>query len=98
VCLGKEGDIYKQIICIEVDEFNNIPDDMVSIEIPEQEYIYCKHIGPVNMIGDSFTKMYKWAKENNFETDQFKIDCEYANKGLEEHDLYIRIISNTSKE
>ncbi len=36
--------------------------------------------------------MYKWAEENDYYTDEFKIDYGYTDKGLEEeHSLYIRI-------
>ena len=95
ISLGIEKGKFRQIICVEVNNFENVPNKMLFKEIPEQRYIYSKHIGQLKNIAKSFGEMYKWAEKNGYSTDEFKIDYGYTDKGLEEeHDLYIRIPNN----
>lgn len=53
-------------ICVEVNEFGNIPDDMISLTVLSQRYAVVRHKGPNNEIRDAYNDLHKWIEENNF--------------------------------
>lgn len=92
--LSKEGDTYTQLIGVEVEEFEEVPEDMTTVSIPKQAYIYYRHKGDLSGIASSFGKMYDWAEENRIKAEEFKIDYGYLEDGSEtSHDLYVKIAS-----
>jgi predicted transcriptional regulator YdeE len=92
ISLKYEGGLYTQIICVEVQDFDRVPDGMVTCFIPTQKYIHYYHEGTLQEIAQAFGKMYKWADEHNYKADEFKIDYGYLQNGSETgHDLYVRI-------
>lgn len=91
--LGREGDLYTQLVCVEVSELAAVPEEMVTLEIPSQSYIRHRHIGPAAKIAESFGAMYEWARSNGHPVDAFKIDHGYTEGGQEEeHELFIRLL------
>ena len=88
-----EEDLFRQLICVEVSHFNDIPVGMAGSKvIPAAKYIYYQHKGPVENIAECFGKMYQWAEENAYSTDDFKIDYGYSDDDIGEvHDLYLRV-------
>lgn len=92
ISLNKEDDLYTQLVCAEVSEFEQIPFGMITWEIPDQRYLYHRHEGTLKDIAGSFGQMYQWAAENNYTVDDFKLDCGYTIASHEtEHDLYVRV-------
>ncbi len=92
ISLNKEGDLYTQLVCAEVSQFEHIPPGMIVWEIPDQRYLHHRHEGTLKEIAGSFGQMYQWAAENNTSVDDFKVDCGYTFAGHErEHDLYVRV-------
>jgi predicted transcriptional regulator YdeE len=92
ISLQYEAGLYTQIICVEVEADNEVPEGMVTCLIPNQKYIHYYHEGPLQEIAQSFSKMYRWADEHKHKTDQFKIDYGYVQNGSEErHNLYVRL-------
>ena len=53
-------------ICVEVQEYENIPTDMVALTIPSQKYAVLRHKGDNEKIIDSYHQLHKWIDENNF--------------------------------
>lgn len=87
-----DGERYKQLIGVEVDDTTDIPPGMVKRMIPAQTYIHHRHTGTLKDISQTFGQMYQWAKENGYEAGDFKIDDGYSSHGDDEgHDLYIQI-------
>jgi predicted transcriptional regulator YdeE len=82
-----------KLICIEVNEFENIPDSMTTMEFPEYEYISDIHRGKLSNIDESFSKMAKWANDNGYQASDFKIDYGYHQneKNPIEHTLLLRV-------
>lgn len=91
-----ENDVYTQLIGAEVEDGSKIPEGMKAVEIPEQQYIFHEHDGPVRDIASSFGSMYEWAKSENLMATEFKLDIGYKpplQPGKEEHHkLYIQIL------
>lgn len=54
--LSKEGDTYTQLIGVEVEEFEEVPEDMTTVSIPKQAYIYYRHNGDLSGIASSLGK------------------------------------------
>lgn len=87
-----ENDIYLQLIGSEVLEVDRVPEGMMAIEVPAQRYIHHRHLGPVEGIAESFGQMYDWAKANNHNAAEFKLDVGYTANGDEaSHELYVAL-------
>ena len=92
ISLSEEEGEYNQLIGAEVSAVEDIPADMIAVEIPAQKYVHEHHMGPAAEIAATFGKMYAWARENHLAVDTFKVDIGYTFDGKEsEHDLYVRI-------
>ena len=54
-------------ICVQVKEYENIPEDMVALTIPPQLYAVIKHIGANTEIRDVYTSLHSWIEETGYE-------------------------------
>lgn len=89
---SEESGVYVQLICVEVDEFEDVPQDMATLRLPGQKYIHHRHEGVVEKIAATFGEMYDWAEKEGIDAGMLKIDYGYLPDGSEEyHDLYIRV-------
>ena len=86
--------IYTQFIGAAVSGSEGVvPEGMQRIEISAMECLHHQHSGPLEDIADTFGKMYDWAKENDINTGEFKIDEGYTpEKNEPTHELYIEIL------
>ncbi|GGA43891.1 GyrI-like domain-containing protein [Psychrobacillus lasiicapitis] len=50
-------------VCVEVKEYENIPEGMVVLTVPSQKYAALRHIGANNMIRNSYENLHKWIEE-----------------------------------
>lgn len=65
---------------------------MEKVEVPAREYIHHELQGSLPGIAKMVGKMYDWAKQQEVETGEFKIDYGYRPEGTESsHDLYIKV-------
>ncbi len=88
----KDGE-YFQLVGAPVLATDDIPDDMLCVEIPQKQYVYAEHTGPLHNIADSFDAMMQWAEAQGHALSDFKLDMGYLPKGKEHsHQLYIEII------
>ncbi len=53
-------------ICVEVNEYEDIPDDMITLTVPSQRYAVVRHKGPNNKIRNAYEDLHKWIEENNY--------------------------------
>ncbi|MCG7345241.1 GyrI-like domain-containing protein [Sporosarcina sp. ACRSL] len=53
-------------ICVEVNEYENIPDEMITLTIPSQRYAVVRHKGPNDEIRDAYEDLHKWIEETNY--------------------------------
>ncbi|QOR68932.1 GyrI-like domain-containing protein [Cytobacillus suaedae] len=53
-------------VCVEVQEYEEIPPNMVTLTIPSQRYAVTRHIGDNYQIMDSYNHLHKWINENNY--------------------------------
>lgn len=51
---------------VKVNEYEEIPADMVTLTIPSQTYAVIRHEGPNTKIMDSYNELHKWIDENQF--------------------------------
>jgi predicted transcriptional regulator YdeE len=93
ICLELEKDNFTQLVAVEVSELTHIPDGFIGVQIPEQTYIYTKHIGLEMEIANTFGAMINWAKENHLSIDpkDFKIQYTHENEN-QGFDLYFKIV------
>ena len=54
-------------VCVEVDEIRQVPEDMVSLIVPQQKYAVIRHKGPNYAIRHTYEKLHHWIEENNLE-------------------------------
>lgn len=54
-------------VCVEVQEYCEIPNGMVTLTIPAQRYAVIKHIGPNYEIRKTYELLHKWTEEQGFE-------------------------------
>ena len=53
-------------ICVQVKEYNRIPEDMVTLTVPSQQYAVKKHIGVNTEIRDVYTSLHSWIEANGY--------------------------------
>lgn len=94
ICLHLRDGIFTQLVGVQVSEISTIPELFEAVEIPEQHYIYSKHVGSVMEIADKIGQMIKWGQENNYtlDPDDFKIQYTPEENESEGYDLYFKII------
>jgi len=53
-------------VCVEVSEFEGIPEGMVSLTIPGQMYALLRHIGANDEIRQAYTELHQWIEANGY--------------------------------
>ncbi|MGM0883064.1 MAG: GyrI-like domain-containing protein [Bacillota bacterium] len=54
-------------VCVEVEEYDEIPEGMVSLNVPEQRYAVITHTGSNHEIRNTYEALHQWINENGFE-------------------------------
>lgn len=92
------ADGFEYIACVEVDSFDDMPEDMVTAVIEEGKYAVFTHKGNVSGIGNTFGYIYgTWAKNTDLQLDHDRSDFELYNEKFKgggddsEVDIYIPI-------
>ncbi|CAM3722645.1 GyrI-like domain-containing protein [Mesobacillus thioparans] len=62
--LADEEDGYW--VCVEVSDFEDIPDDMVTLSIPEQKYAILQYKGSNKKIREAYSELHQWTHEQGF--------------------------------
>lgn len=86
----KDGE-YRQLICAEVSQVEELPEGMIAVEIPGQSYLHHQHTGSLAGIADTFGAIYAWAEERGLAASSFKLDVGYG-AGDRAHDLYVGLL------
>ena len=90
--LEVESGIYLQLIGSEVRKVDRVPEGMIAVEVPAQQCIHHRHLGPTAGIAASFGKMYEWANDNGHNAAELKLDAGYTANGMEaSQELYVAI-------
>lgn len=53
-------------ICVEVEEYGDIPNGMVALTVPSQTYAVIRHQGANYKIRDSYEDLHQWIEENQY--------------------------------
>lgn len=53
-------------VCVEVSEFEEIPEGMVGLTIPGQMYAILRHKGTNNGIRQAYTELHQWIEANGY--------------------------------
>ncbi|NHM30930.1 hypothetical protein [Neobacillus terrae] len=72
-----------------VSNLENIPDDMVGVEIAAARYVYYHHLESVMEIADSFGKMIDWAKNPGYIVDPLNFKIQKSSMQSEKVIIYI---------
>ncbi|WP_199620765.1 GyrI-like domain-containing protein [Paenibacillus alkalitolerans] len=62
---SEENDGYW--VCVEVEDFVNVPQGMVTLSVPAQTYAVINHKGPNHQIRNSYEILHRWMTEQGFE-------------------------------
>nr|WP_226675947.1 GyrI-like domain-containing protein [Mesobacillus jeotgali] len=54
-------------VCVEVSEFEGIPDDMVALTIPAQMYAVLRHQGANVKIRQTYNELHQWIEVNGYQ-------------------------------
>lgn len=91
--LAVQDDLYFQLVGTEVSHVDDVPSDMLCLDIPTKRYIFTEHQGPLEAIATSFGAMYEWAKEHGHQAGDFKLDIGYTPSGKEsQHQLFVELL------
>jgi predicted transcriptional regulator YdeE len=53
--------------CVEVKEYEDIPEGMTTLTVPAQQYAVIRHIGPNTGTRHTYEKLHAWMAENGLE-------------------------------
>ncbi|MQR97220.1 GyrI-like domain-containing protein [Fictibacillus phosphorivorans] len=53
-------------VCVEVENFENVPAGMVTLTIPPQRYASIQHVGRNEEIKDTYERLHKWTQKNGY--------------------------------
>lgn len=59
---------FTHIVAVEVQDFHNIPDEMINHTIPKGNFILFKHQGPESEIDATYHSIDEWLNKNCFDT------------------------------
>jgi predicted transcriptional regulator YdeE len=62
-CTAEEDGYW---ICVEVENYGEIPKDMVTVTIPSQRYAVLKHRGANHSIKNTYELLYEWIEVNKY--------------------------------
>jgi len=86
------GILATYFACIEVIEFDNIPEGMIAFTLPNTEYV--KVLCTNKTIGEGYNKLFEWMKENQYEHKFYgacQIEIFYINNEADEEPVEILI-------
>jgi AraC family transcriptional regulator len=64
VCFENEGkDSFRYIACTEVEDFENIPENMVMADVEGSKYAVFMHKGKMDGLGQTYWKIMEFLKE-----------------------------------
>ncbi|ANX11403.1 transcription activator [Fictibacillus arsenicus] len=53
-------------VCVQVDKYEDIPEDMISLTVPPQKYAMITHEGSNHDIRNSYERLHEWIMKNNY--------------------------------
>lgn len=67
-------------VCVEVSEFEGIPEDMVALTIPAQMYAVLRHRGSNDKIRQSYNELHQWIEANGYQRlmDKWHLEAYHA--------------------
>jgi predicted transcriptional regulator YdeE len=76
-------------VCVEVQKYEDIPDDMVSLTIPSQRYAVLRYKGPNYRIKDTYTNLHQWIEQNKYKRlkDKWHLEIFYSFRDTENVDV-----------
>lgn len=76
-------------VCVEVEEFEKIPADMVALTVPAQKYAVVRHRGINSKIMDLYDDLHKWIENENYKRlkNRWHIEKYYSWTDIENVDI-----------
>ncbi|QED49307.1 GyrI-like domain-containing protein [Cytobacillus dafuensis] len=76
-------------ICVEVNEYDDIPADMVTLTVQPQRYAASRYKGVNNKIMDAYNELHMWIEENNYRRlkDKWHLEIYYSWEDVENIDV-----------
>ncbi len=84
-------------ICVQVNEYEDIPDDMVCLTIPPQRYAVGKHNGANYSIRDTYARLHAWIEKNGYERQLDKWHLERYHSWNNKDNLIIELLDTITE-
>jgi predicted transcriptional regulator YdeE len=96
-------DDFTYYVTLEVEHFENIPDDFIQMHIPSRTYALFTHYGSLDRehVHSTYYSIYKWLDRNRYEQDKEALNIEHFDERFQpnsrnnQYDIYIPIKSET---
>lgn len=97
VSISREKGLYSELIGYLAAVRSEVPDGLQRLVIPPARYLRTIHDGPLVNIAQGFERLYAYAKENQLQATDFKLDFGYV-PGLSSgrHELHIALEEKTN--
>ncbi|MEW9051447.1 MAG: GyrI-like domain-containing protein [Neobacillus sp.] len=53
-----------------VDRIENIPEGMVGFSIPQKNYVFATHVGRLEEVENTYSRIFEWMKDYGYELDE----------------------------
>jgi predicted transcriptional regulator YdeE len=76
---------------VQVKDYEDIPQDMLTLTIPPQKYATCRHQGSNQYIKDTYTELHRWIDKEDFKrlVDTWHLEKFYSWDDIESIDVEI---------
>ena len=76
-------------VCVEVNEYEDLPSDMLTLTVPPQRYAVTRYKGPNYKITNAYNDLHLWIEENRYKRlkDKWHIEKFYSWKDTESVDV-----------
>ncbi|WP_245830956.1 GyrI-like domain-containing protein [Sediminibacillus massiliensis] len=79
-------------IGVQVEEYLDIPEDMITLTIPAQSYVTGMHHGPNHQIMDTYSQLHRWMEANQHDRALYKWHIEIHHSWSDVNKLEIELL------
>ncbi|MGM7701824.1 GyrI-like domain-containing protein [Pseudalkalibacillus sp. Hm43] len=79
---------------VQVSEYQNIPENMTILTIPEQKYATLVHTGPNDLIRESYSHLHQWIEEQGYTRSNTGWNLEISPKQNDPQNLQVELMDS----
>ncbi|KQL34287.1 GyrI-like domain-containing protein [Psychrobacillus sp. FJAT-21963] len=85
-------------VCMQVKEYEEIPEGMVTLTVPPQKYIVWRHKGPNLKIRDAYERLHSWMEANGYERQMDKWHLERFHSWNDTENVDVELLDTVKNE